>query len=100
MVGSGPSAQVCACVVTRTGTPAPEDVTRVLGAWVRERLPAYMVPARVRSTADPHLSRWLQPIAHLSAAPMLFPAVERHCTSFSQWWTRATRGLKHAEELL
>ena len=56
--------------------------------------------ARVRSTADPHLSRWLQPIAHLSAAPMLFPAVERHCTSFSQWWTRATRGLKHAEELL
>ncbi|MCE2877930.1 MAG: deoxyribodipyrimidine photolyase [Comamonadaceae bacterium] len=56
--------------------------------------------ARVRSTADPHLSRWLQPIAHLDAAPMLFPAVERHCTSFSQWWTRATRGLKHAEELL
>jgi hypothetical protein len=26
--------------------------------------------------------------------------VERHCSSFSQWWTRATRGLQQAGELL
>jgi deoxyribodipyrimidine photo-lyase len=55
---------------------------------------------KVRSVADPHLSRWLHPMAQLDDAPQLFPAVERHCTSFSQWWTRATRGYKHAEELL
>ena len=56
--------------------------------------------ARVRSVDDPHLSRWLQPLAQLDAAPTLFPLVERRCDSFSQWWTRATRGLQQAEELL
>jgi deoxyribodipyrimidine photo-lyase len=56
--------------------------------------------ARVRSVADPHLSRWLEPIAQLGDAPLLFPAVERRCTSFSQWWTRTTRGLQQAEQLL
>ncbi len=56
--------------------------------------------ARVRSVDDPHLTRWLQRLARLDAAPMLFPAVERHCSSFSQWWTRATRGLQQAGELL
>jgi deoxyribodipyrimidine photo-lyase len=50
--------------------------------------------------ADPHICRWLEPLAHLDDAPSLFPTVERHCTSFSQWWTRATRGLKQAEDLL
>ena len=56
--------------------------------------------ARVRSVADPHVSRWLQGLAQLDDAPTVFPAVERRCTSFSQWWTRATRGLERAEELL
>jgi len=56
--------------------------------------------ARVRSVDDPHLRRWLQPVAQLDAAPIVFPPVERHCASFSQWWTRATRGLRSAEELL
>ena len=56
--------------------------------------------ARVRSVDDPHLTRWLKPLARLDAAPMLFPAVERHCSSFSQWWTRATRGSQQAGELL
>jgi deoxyribodipyrimidine photo-lyase len=55
---------------------------------------------RVRSVADPHLSRWLHPIAQLDDAPLLFPTVERRCTSFSQWWTRTTRGLQKAEQLL
>jgi deoxyribodipyrimidine photo-lyase len=56
--------------------------------------------AQVRSVDDPHLTRWLGPLARLDAAPTLFPHVERRCDSFSQWWTRATRGLQGAGELL
>jgi deoxyribodipyrimidine photo-lyase len=56
--------------------------------------------ARLRSVDDPHLTQWLQGAARLDPAPALFPPVERVCESFSQWWTRATRGLKHAAELL
>ena len=56
--------------------------------------------ARVRSVDDPHLTRWLGPLTRLDAAPTLFPLVERRCDSFSQWWTRATRGLQSAGELL
>ena len=56
--------------------------------------------ASVRSTDDPHLTGWLQRVAQLDAAPALFPAVDRRCDSFSQWWTRATHGLKRAEGLL
>ena len=55
---------------------------------------------RVRSVADPHVSAWLAQVAQLDEAPALFPQVERHCTSFSQWWTRATRGLTSAKQLL
>ncbi len=54
----------------------------------------------VRSVDDPHIARWLRPLASLDPAPALFPPVERPCTSFSQWWTRASRGLRHASELL
>lgn len=56
--------------------------------------------ARVRTVDDPHLTLWLKRVAQLNAAPTLFPLVERRCTSFSQWWTRATRGLRDAGELL
>lgn len=56
--------------------------------------------ARVRSVDDPHLTRWLQRVAQLDAAPNLFPPVAQRCDSFSQWWTRATRGLTAAEALL
>ena len=63
-------------------------------------LASALAAARVRSVADPHICRWLEPLAHLDDAPALFPTVERHCSSFSQWWTRATRGLKQAEDLL
>jgi deoxyribodipyrimidine photo-lyase len=56
--------------------------------------------AHVLSVDDPHITPWLQQVAQLDTAPTLFPAVERRCTSFSQWWSRATRGLKYAEELL
>ena len=56
--------------------------------------------AGVRSVADPHISPWLPALTRLDAAPALLPPVERHCTSFSQGWTRSTRGLQHAQELL
>jgi deoxyribodipyrimidine photo-lyase len=56
--------------------------------------------ASVRSVDDPHVTAWLKPFAQLDPAPALFPLVDRPCTSFSQWWTRTTRGIHSAEELL
>lgn len=56
--------------------------------------------ASVRSVSDPHLQPWLPAVAQCEPAPWLFPPVERPCTSFSQWWTRATRGRRQAHELL
>ncbi len=56
--------------------------------------------AEVHSVDDPHLRPWLGQIAQLDPAPALFAPIERPCTSFSQWWTRATRGLRMAQELL
>lgn len=56
--------------------------------------------ASVRSVENPHITKWLKPLATLDAAPSLFPQVDRPCASFSQWWTRATRGLRNASELL
>ncbi len=54
----------------------------------------------VRSIADPHLAPWLSRWADCEAAPTLFPVVDRRCDSFSQWWTRASRGLHSAAGLL
>jgi deoxyribodipyrimidine photo-lyase len=54
----------------------------------------------VRSIAEPHLAPWLAQWAACEPAPRLFPAVERHCDSFSQWWSRASRGLNTAGDLL
>ena len=56
--------------------------------------------AEVRSVDDPHLHPWWPAGVALDPAPRLFPLVERPCSSFSQWWTRATRGLRQAQELL
>ena len=56
--------------------------------------------ASVSSFTEPHLAEWFPAAVRLEPAPALFPAVERQCTSFSQWWTRATKGLKQASELL
>ena len=53
----------------------------------------------VHSVDEPHLNPWLQSLAQLDPCPTLFPAVDRLCPSFSQWWTRATRGLKLASQL-
>lgn len=54
----------------------------------------------VRSLDDPHLAPWLTRWAACDAAPTLFPPVDRRCDSFSQWWTRATRGLTSVADLL
>jgi deoxyribodipyrimidine photo-lyase len=55
---------------------------------------------RVRSISEPHLAPWLHNWAECEAAPALFPAVDRRCDSFSQWWVRASRGLSSAADLL
>ena len=55
---------------------------------------------RVRSIGEPHLDRWLARWAECEAAPALFPPVDRRCDSFSQWWSRASRGLDSAADLL
>jgi deoxyribodipyrimidine photo-lyase len=70
--------------------------------WVDTARLAHLLSgaARVRSVSDPHIDRWLQPLATLDPAPALFPPVDRACTSFSQWWTRATRGISDAGALL
>jgi len=54
----------------------------------------------VRSIAEPHLQPWLAGWADCEAAPALFPAVDRPCDSFSQWWSRVSRGLESAADLL
>ena len=55
---------------------------------------------RVRSIDEPHLAPWLARWAEREAVPSLFPPVDRRCDSFSQWWTRASRGLHSAADLL
>ena len=40
--------------------------------------------ASVRSSDDPHITRWLKPLAHLDAAPSLFPPVAQRCKSPSR----------------
>ena len=55
---------------------------------------------QVRSVDEPHLAPWLTRLAECETPSQLFPAVDRRCDSFSQWWTRCTRGLRGADELL
>ena len=54
----------------------------------------------VRSIDEPHLAPWLARWAECEAAPALFRSVDRRCDSFSQWWTRTSRGLESAADLL
>jgi deoxyribodipyrimidine photo-lyase len=55
---------------------------------------------RVRSVDEPHLAPWLARWAACVPAPALFPPVGSRCDSFSRWWTRASRGLRSAADLL
>jgi deoxyribodipyrimidine photo-lyase len=61
---------------------------------------ALAAAARVRSVDEPHLAPCLARWAECVAAPALFPPVGGRCSSFSQWWPRATRGLQSAVDLL
>lgn len=54
----------------------------------------------VRCVAEPHLAPWLERWADAVEPRELFPGVARRCDSFSQWWTRAMRGVRSVEELL
>jgi deoxyribodipyrimidine photo-lyase len=55
---------------------------------------------RVHGIDEPHLAPWLARWAECRATPALFPPVARRCDSFSQWWLRASRGLRSAADLL
>ncbi|WP_157271427.1 FAD-binding domain-containing protein [Azohydromonas aeria] len=54
----------------------------------------------VRAMAEPHLAPWLLRWAECRAAPTLFAPVERRCDSFSKWWSRVSKGIDSAAELL
>jgi deoxyribodipyrimidine photo-lyase len=54
----------------------------------------------VRGVAEPHLAPWLERWADPVEPSDLFPAVARRCDSFSQWWTRAMRGVHAVDDLL
>ena len=56
--------------------------------------------AQVRSVDEPHLAPWLSSLAVCEAAVELFPRVTRRYDSFSQWWTRTSRGFAKASDLL
>jgi deoxyribodipyrimidine photo-lyase len=55
---------------------------------------------RVRSIEEPHLAPWLAGWAECVEPPALFPPVAGRCDSFSHWWSRASRGLQSAADLL
>lgn len=55
---------------------------------------------QVQAWAEPHLPPWLGRVAQLREPVPLFAPEPRRCDSFSQWWTRATRGRRRAAELL
>jgi SAM-dependent methyltransferase len=55
---------------------------------------------QVRSVGEPHLKAWLDNFAVCEEAPTLFPAVDKRCGSFSQWWTRASQGVALASDFL
>jgi deoxyribodipyrimidine photo-lyase len=45
----------------------------------------------VQTVGNRHLQRYLDTLATSRPEDTLFPALERPCTSFSQWWTRVSR---------
>lgn len=69
-------------------------------ASVDELRVALSTAARVSTVSDPHLDLVLPDFVHREKEPPLFPEVSRQCRSFSQWWTRTTRGLGRTADLL
>ncbi|MBT9494338.1 MAG: deoxyribodipyrimidine photolyase [Paucibacter sp.] len=87
-------------VAQRVAELAREHPLQCWHASAAEIGAALAASTRVRSVDEPHLRPWLSAWAECRAAPALFPAVAGPCASFSQWWTRSTRGLQTAAELL
>lgn len=54
----------------------------------------------VHSASEPHLREWLPHFADIAAVPGPFPEVDQPSSSFSQWWSRVTKNLSDATELL
>jgi deoxyribodipyrimidine photo-lyase len=66
----------------------------------RQSLAQALAGARsVQTLADPHVSALLPPRVVQREAVNLFPEVRMHCTSFSAWWNRTTRGVKTLGDL-
>ena len=66
----------------------------------QETLAQALAGARsVQTLADPHVGPLLPPQVVQREAAHLFPAVRMHCTSFSAWWNRTTRGMKTLNDL-
>ena len=53
-----------------------------------------------RSLADPHWGNALEPVNQPVAPPALFPEVPGPCRSFSQYWSRVTKGSRTLADLL
>jgi deoxyribodipyrimidine photo-lyase len=60
---------------------------------------ALRAATQVHGIDDPHLPAGLRRLK-LMPEPALFPAVERPCSSFTQYWTRATKQAKDVADLL
>ena len=54
----------------------------------------------VRGLANPHWSHALDPVVTWSSPPTLFPEVPGTCRSFSQYWSRVTKGSRTLADLL
>ena len=63
-------------------------------------LAAALASARsVQTWGNPHIDRWLPSEVLRRPSPALFGPVDRPCASFSQWWSRTTRGMQDLGEL-
>ncbi|MFN7711442.1 MAG: FAD-binding domain-containing protein [Curvibacter sp.] len=56
--------------------------------------------AQVQAWAEPHVQPWLGQLAQTIEPVPLFAPQPVRCDSFSRWWTRSTRGLRRADELV
>ncbi len=66
----------------------------------RQSLTQALAGARsVQTLADPHVSALLPSRVVQRQAPQLFSEVRVHCTSFSAWWNRTTRGASTLNDL-
>ncbi len=90
------SAQRWQFVLTRMAALAPDAVWAAPTAALVDALRA---ARQVHGIDDPHLPAALRRFK-LTPEPALFPAVERPCSSFTQYWTRATKHVKDVGELL